>query len=215
MAVAFLALTSTPSCLQAVGRAASSPCPHGVLLPTDPAVFGDTAGFLAIGTVRTVLGTYSCRVGPLWIAGRQDRSDGGTQQSSATWCGLCPRSGPISTRRLTSRAAVSVSGTLRLTGHSGESAEGVFSADPETQIRQVVRNVGPLLAEAGADGSDLVEINSYHVGLLSQPEAVLRVAAESLFDPYPAWTAVGVTELIVSEALVEIRCVAVIPTVTV
>jgi enamine deaminase RidA (YjgF/YER057c/UK114 family) len=28
-------------------------------------------------------------------------------------------------------------------------------------------------------------------------------------DPYPAWTAVGVTELILPEALVEISCVAV------
>jgi enamine deaminase RidA (YjgF/YER057c/UK114 family) len=109
-------------------------------------------------------------------------------------------------------AAVSVGGTLRLTGHTGEAADGVFSADPETQIRQVFRNIGFTLAEAGADWSDVVEINSYHVGLLNQAEAVLRVAAEFLADPYPAWTAVGVTELILPEALVEISCVAVVPT---
>jgi enamine deaminase RidA (YjgF/YER057c/UK114 family) len=30
-------------------------------------------------------------------------------------------------------------------------------------------------------------------------------------DPYPAWTNVGVTELFLPEAVVEIRCVAVIP----
>jgi enamine deaminase RidA (YjgF/YER057c/UK114 family) len=109
-------------------------------------------------------------------------------------------------------AAVSVSGSLRLTGHTGETADGVFSPDPETQIRQVFRNIGITLVQAGADWSDVVEINSYHVGLLNQAETVLRVAAEFLVDPYPAWTAVGVTELILPEALVEISCVAVVPT---
>jgi len=106
-------------------------------------------------------------------------------------------------------AAVRVGNTLRLTGHTGESAEGTFSSDPETQIRQVFRNIGSTLVEAGAHWSDVVEINSYHVGLLSQAEVTLRVAAEFLEDPYPAWTAVGVTELILPEALVEISCVAV------
>jgi enamine deaminase RidA (YjgF/YER057c/UK114 family) len=67
------------------------------------------------------------------------------------------------------------------------------------------------LADAGTSWSDVVEINSYHVGLLSQADAVLKVAGEFLEDPYPAWTAVGVTELIVPEAMVEISCVAVVP----
>jgi enamine deaminase RidA (YjgF/YER057c/UK114 family) len=106
-------------------------------------------------------------------------------------------------------AAVRVGDTLRLTGHTGETPDGVFSSDYETQIRQVFRNIALTLAEAGATWSNVVEINSYHVGLLNQAEAVLRIAAEFLEGPYPAWTAVGVTELILPEALVEISCVAV------
>jgi enamine deaminase RidA (YjgF/YER057c/UK114 family) len=109
-------------------------------------------------------------------------------------------------------AAVLVGGTCRLTGHTGEAADGSFSADPETQIRQAFRNIQFTLLEAGAGWADVVEINSYHVGLLQQVEAVLGVAAEFLDDPYPAWTAVGVSELIFLEAIVEISCVAVIPT---
>jgi enamine deaminase RidA (YjgF/YER057c/UK114 family) len=107
-------------------------------------------------------------------------------------------------------AAVRVGDTLRVTGHTGETADGVFSADPESQFRQTFRNIALTLAEAGATWSDVVEMNSYHVGLLSQAEAVLRIAAEFLREPYPAWTAVGVTELILPEALVEISCVAVV-----
>jgi enamine deaminase RidA (YjgF/YER057c/UK114 family) len=107
-------------------------------------------------------------------------------------------------------AAVRSGETLRLTGHTGETFDGVFSADAESQIRQVFRNIGLTLAEAGAQWADVVEINSYHVGLANHSETLLRVAGEFLEDPYPAWTAVGVTELILPEALVEISCVAVL-----
>lgn len=109
-------------------------------------------------------------------------------------------------------AAVRTGEMLRLTGHTGESADGEFSADPETQIRQVFLNIELTLAEAGVHWSDVVEINSYHVGLAQQAEALLGVAGQFLDDPFPAWTAVGVTELIIPEALVEISCVAVVPT---
>jgi len=112
-------------------------------------------------------------------------------------------------------AAVSSGGVLRLTGHTGETEtnDGSLAADPEAQIRQVFRNIEVTLAEARLDWSNVVEINSYHVGLLIQIETVLKVASEFLDAPYPAWTAVGVTELIYPEAIVEISCVAVFPNV--
>ena len=50
-------------------------------------------------------------------------------------------------------AAVRVGETLRLTGHTGETADGVFSTDMETQIRQVFCNIEFTLVE----GSELVE----------------------------------------------------------
>jgi enamine deaminase RidA (YjgF/YER057c/UK114 family) len=109
-------------------------------------------------------------------------------------------------------AAVRVGNTLRVTGHTGETADGVFSGDVEEQVRQVFRNLGLTLVEGEAAWADVVEINSYHVGLIDQAGIVLKVAAEFLEDPYPAWTAVGVTELIVAEALIEISCVAILPT---
>lgn len=111
-------------------------------------------------------------------------------------------------------AAVRIGDMLRLTGHTGETADGIFSPDAEGQIRQTFRNITDTLTAASASWHDVVEINSYHVGLLNQAEIVLSVAAEFLEDPYPAWTAVGVTELILPEALVEISCVAVVSTET-
>jgi enamine deaminase RidA (YjgF/YER057c/UK114 family) len=108
-------------------------------------------------------------------------------------------------------AAIRVGDTLRLTGHTGETSDGEFSADLDTQIRQTFLNIDLTLTEAGVKWSDVVEINSYHVGLWNQSETVLRVAAEFFEAPFPAWTAVGVTELIYPQAMVEIRCVAVLP----
>jgi enamine deaminase RidA (YjgF/YER057c/UK114 family) len=59
-----------------------------------------------------------------------------------------------------------------------------------------------------ADG--VVQLTSYHGGLRDQADALLRVAGEFLDSPYPAWTAVGLSELFEPGAVVEIRCVAVV-----
>ena len=107
-------------------------------------------------------------------------------------------------------AAVWAGDTLRVSSHAGETPDDLFPADPEEQLRGAFRNIASTLAEAGAGWSDVVEINSYHVGLRSHADFLLNVAAEFLKAPYPAWTPVGVTELWPPEAVVEIRCVAVV-----
>jgi len=105
-------------------------------------------------------------------------------------------------------AAVWAGDTLHVTGHTGDGPDGSYPTDLEDQLRATFRNIELTLIEAGVGWSDVVEITAYHVGLLEQTELVLGVAAEFLDVPFPAWTAVGVTELYVPEALVEISCVA-------
>ncbi len=108
-------------------------------------------------------------------------------------------------------AAVRSGGTLYVTGHTGESADGVFPADVEAQVRGTFRNMEITLAEVGLGWQDVVALNSYHVGFRAQVPVLMAVAAEFLAEPFPAWTAVGVTELIDPEAAIEISCVAVAP----
>jgi enamine deaminase RidA (YjgF/YER057c/UK114 family) len=103
-------------------------------------------------------------------------------------------------------AAVWDGDRLYVTGHTGEDPDGSFSADPEMQIRQTFRHIGATLSEGGTSWAHVMEINSYHVGLRAQAEILIAIAGEFLSDPYPAWTAVGVTELFDDE--VEISCVA-------
>jgi len=108
-------------------------------------------------------------------------------------------------------AAVRAGDTLHVTGHTGEASDGVFPDDIEAQVRGTFRNISLTLAEAGLGWSNVVQMTSYHVGLRSQMPILLAVAGEFLQEPYPAWTAVGVTELFDPEAVFEISCTAVIP----
>ncbi|HUB40749.1 MAG TPA: Rid family hydrolase [Streptosporangiaceae bacterium] len=105
-------------------------------------------------------------------------------------------------------AARRVGNRLLVTGHTGENADGEFSDDVRIQLLQAFRNVEATLHEAGASWADVVALNSYHVRFQDQAEALLEVAAEFLTEPYPAWTAVGVTELIDRPAMVEVSCEA-------
>jgi enamine deaminase RidA (YjgF/YER057c/UK114 family) len=107
-------------------------------------------------------------------------------------------------------AAVRVGQTVRLTGHTGTRPDGSFSTDPAEQLRQTFANVADTLAELGGTWADVEEIMSFHVGLRAQGDLVLHVAGQFLSQPFPAWSAVGITELFEPEAIVELRVVATI-----
>ena len=107
--------------------------------------------------------------------------------------------------------ALRVGRAVYVSGHIGRRDDGVLSDDPEEQIRTAFVEVGRSLAELGATWRDVVEITSYHVGLQAQREAVTRVHRDFIEEPYPAWTAVGVSELLAPGAVVEISVVALLP----
>ncbi len=107
-------------------------------------------------------------------------------------------------------AAVRVGPTVRLTGHTGTRPDGSFSGDPAEQLRQTFANVADTLAAAGGTWADVEEITTFHVGLRAQADQVLEIAGEFLSPPFPAWSAVGVTELFEPGALVEVTVVATI-----
>ena len=83
--------------------------------------------------------------------------------------------------------------------------------DPEAQFATAFRALRAVLREAGADLADLVEITTYHVDIARHMESFTRVKDRFILAPYPAWTAIGVSELIVPGGLMEIRAVAKAP----
>ena len=83
-------------------------------------------------------------------------------------------------------------------------AEGI-----EAQSRQAFQNLKNILESAGATIEDVVELVTYHISMKDMG-TFAKVKSEFFTKDYPAWTAVGVTELVMPGLLLEIRATAVI-----
>lgn len=97
---------------------------------------------------------------------------------------------------------------LRCSGMIGMRPDLSVPEDPRSQFTQAFSNLHGVLAEAGLNFTDVVEITSYHVGLQQHVQVFGEVKDEFVAAPYPAWTAVGVTELAMPGALVEVQITA-------
>jgi len=82
------------------------------------------------------------------------------------------------------------------------------ATDPTAQFRDTFKFLRANLRVAGLGFEHVVDMTSYHVGLRRHLAAFVKVKDEFISEPYPAWTAIGVTELITEGTLVEIRAVA-------
>jgi enamine deaminase RidA (YjgF/YER057c/UK114 family) len=99
-------------------------------------------------------------------------------------------------------------GLLFLSGVTGTGADGRVAEDPREQFEQVFTHLRQCLNAAGAGLADLVEITTYHVDLRTHLQAFITVKDAYLPSPYPAWSAIGVSQLITPGALAELRAVA-------
>jgi enamine deaminase RidA (YjgF/YER057c/UK114 family) len=95
-----------------------------------------------------------------------------------------------------------------LSGVTATRPDGSVEADPETQFRDAFGHATACLREAGLGWEDVVEMTTYHVGLRRHLDAFIQAKDEVVHEPYPAWSAIGVSELITPGTLVEIRIIA-------
>jgi len=107
--------------------------------------------------------------------------------------------------------AVCSDGYLFCSGIIGTGAGGKVPEDLKEEFRNAWTGVVALLKEAGSDTNQIVEYTSYHVGLQAGMADFMVVRDEFLNEPWPAWTAIGITELAVPGAHVEIRVTAKMP----
>jgi enamine deaminase RidA (YjgF/YER057c/UK114 family) len=85
-----------------------------------------------------------------------------------------------------------------------------LKADMETQIRQTFDRIGLVLRAGGASFADVVMIRAYFVHLGRDLPVYRKVRQDYLKEPYPASTAVGVTELAIPGLEIEIEAVAIV-----
>jgi enamine deaminase RidA (YjgF/YER057c/UK114 family) len=97
---------------------------------------------------------------------------------------------------------------LYASGVIGIGADGKCAADPEAQFTQAFESLRGVLEASGCSFGDVVEMTTFHVGLHQHLPAFMKVKDRFLKEPYPAWTAIGITELAIPGGLVEIKVVA-------
>lgn len=85
-----------------------------------------------------------------------------------------------------------------------------LKADMETQLRQTFARIGLVLQAAGAGFQHVVMIRAYFVHLNRDLGVFRKVRKEFLIEPFPAATALGVTELAVAGLEIEIEAVAIL-----
>lgn len=97
---------------------------------------------------------------------------------------------------------------LFCSGQLGNDSANQLATEPEVQFAQAFANVKAVLEAAGAAFADVVEMTTFHVGLQTHLRTFMQVKDRYLQAPYPAWTAIGVSELAFPGALVEIKVTA-------
>ena len=96
-----------------------------------------------------------------------------------------------------------------ISGQLGFNPDGSLPSEPASQINNAFQAIGYILQSEGLDFSHIIAIDSFHVGDMHQQfELMIGEKAKFIAEPHPAWTAVGVASLALSEAVVEIKVTA-------
>jgi len=104
--------------------------------------------------------------------------------------------------------AVRANGFLHCSGQIGIGPDGRAPADHTEQFTLAFEAVKAVLAEAKLDLSDVVEMTTFHVDMRSTLGAFMAVKDRYVPEPFPAWTAIGISELAFPGGLAEVRVTA-------
>lgn len=80
-------------------------------------------------------------------------------------------------------------------------------ADLAAAYERTYRVIGTILARAGASWDDVVDISSFHTDVKAQIRPMVSVHKRFVKAPYPAWTAIGGTQIL-GDGITEIKIVA-------
>ena len=121
---------------------------------------------------------------------------------------VVPESGKSAYKHFHFSQAVKSGGLLLCSGQVGTNPDHSIPESAEDEFRNAWQAVGEVLKEAGLGFEDIVEYTSYHVELGKNMKAFMKARDEVLSEPWPAWTAIGIKELFMPGARVEIRVIA-------
>lgn len=115
-----------------------------------------------------------------------------------------------------SHGAIAAEGrTVHIAGQTGHHADLTIDDGMIDQFGSACRSVARVIEEAGGEPTDLISMTIYTPVIAEYRENLRELGAEyqKVFGKhYPPMALLGVTELVDPEALVELVCVAVVPT---
>ena len=80
---------------------------------------------------------------------------------------------------------------------------------PEEHFASAFESLAEVLAAAGSSLGDVVEMTSFHVDMAATLGPFMAARDAVMSEPWPAWTAIGCTELAIPGGLAEIKVTAV------
>lgn len=93
-------------------------------------------------------------------------------------------------------AAIRSGDLLFVSGQVGSREDGSPEPDFKKQIQQAFDNLGAVLKAAGATFDDIIDVTTFHTDPEAQFDDFMEAKNRAFPDqPYPNWTAVGVTWL--------------------
>lgn len=104
--------------------------------------------------------------------------------------------------------AIEADGTVYLSGVTAARKDKLISKNPEEQFHDAFYKLDIYLKAAGLTFENILEMTTFHIELKKHIDVFSKVKDVYVKAPYPAWTAIGVSEFIPENALVEMRIVA-------
>ena len=93
-------------------------------------------------------------------------------------------------------AAIRSDSLLFVSGQVGSRDDGTPEPDFEAQVERAFTNLVAVLAAAGCELTDIVDVTTFHTDPERQLDTIMNVKRRYFRDaPYPNWTAVGVNWL--------------------
>ncbi len=83
--------------------------------------------------------------------------------------------------------------------------------DLKPSFDRAFKYIGQTLERAGTSFDNVVDLTTFHTDLQGSMPDLIEVKNRYIKAPFPAWTAIGTTELYSPSAVVEIKIIALLP----
>lgn len=137
-------------------------------------------------------------------------ADTNSNDQSSTFTPIIPEGQEGVYRNWKFAPAVRTGNTIYVSGVIGLGPGGKVPEDPAEEFANAFAQLAGTLAAAGATMDNVVELTTFHVDMSETLGPFVAAKNNAIGEPYPAWTAIGCTELAVPGGRAEVKATAVV-----